>query len=402
MMDALSDPLIDAGLATEESFKEHRRQVRLAALLHDVGHGPFSHVAEHVLNAVSGDVAKQLHIAESKLHEQVTLDIVEHSPEILSALRPGDLEAIKSILDTTSRRASVFGDVVSGSLDADKLDYLMRDAYFAGVRYGSFDLDRILDSLRVVGTAEDSHLAIDVGGVAPVEQLIVAKYHMTLQVYRHRIRRLTDLLLQRGFSAAVAEGVEPLVKLFTYPSSREPEAVKAYVDHYLSLDDASAFAILCTGSVDSTAVKIANALRLRHLPKEIVYRDLDDLKIGKTRATALRSSNGDTAVKLRTDVAAALEVDEDLVVVDMRGVEAKSPTGAGLDIDPEELLVLVGGLDEPFANRSRIFSQERRALRPNMYISVFAPVPEKHKTDQAEWRKSAEETVLGLIEGSGQ
>jgi len=178
MFDALIENL-DGGardaVLGERTPDEAHRQVRLAALLHDVGHGPFSHSSEAALNQMSAEPAAKAGVDVSKLHELVTLDIIAVSDSLREALDGSDREAVLTLLDPSPRRRWALRDIVSGPLDADKLDYLLRDSYFAGVRYGMIDLDRILESLTVCVDGDETYLAITAEGVAPVEQLLLVR-----------------------------------------------------------------------------------------------------------------------------------------------------------------------------------------------------------------------------------
>ena len=160
---------------------EDRRLVRLAALLHDIGHGPFSHVSEYLLERYYDTSKVGEPSSREKIHELITADIIKKLPEIAEVLDNDDREKILEIL-REGRKRNYLRDIVSSSLDADKMDYLLRDAYFTGVKYGLFDLDKIIDSCRVLQTGAESYLVIDEGGLFAVEQLVVAKYHMTQQV----------------------------------------------------------------------------------------------------------------------------------------------------------------------------------------------------------------------------
>ena len=88
--------------------------------------------------------------------------------------------------------------MVSGPLDADKQDYLLRDSKFCGVQYGMFDLHQMQRSLVTVGDDDEEELMIAQDGVHAVEQYVLAKYYMTANVYRHRVRLITDTMIGRA------------------------------------------------------------------------------------------------------------------------------------------------------------------------------------------------------------
>ena len=164
--------------------------IRLAALLHDIGHGPFSHVSEYLLEKYHQ--LPQSSVGErEKIHEKLTVDIISNDSSIAELLKDEQQQDIRLIIEGSSR-SDIRRDIVSSDLDADKIDYLSRDSYFTGVKYGIFDIEKIYDSFVYLSQGEQSYLGIDESGIFAIEQLILAKYHMTQQVYAHRVRVITD------------------------------------------------------------------------------------------------------------------------------------------------------------------------------------------------------------------
>ena len=165
-----------------------RRLVRAAALLHDVGHAPFSHSAEDLFE-------------QGIDHEQMTTRLLT-LPEIEAAFeRFGEGLEAREVRELLASRAvgsdRVLGQVVSGELDVDKMDYLLRDSLFCGVRYGHFDLERVLDTLAPLEDVEREvwGLGVEEGGVHAVEGLVLARYYMFTQVYFNVIGKAMELHL---------------------------------------------------------------------------------------------------------------------------------------------------------------------------------------------------------------
>jgi len=198
-----------AGLAAESiagkaNLKTDQiQEIRLAALLHDIGHGPYSHLFEEVLTEKTG-------ITHEDLSQRIVLetdikDILDKngiSPRKISQLCVGRL------VD-----APFMDEMIAGSLSADIMDYLLRDSYFTGVEYGKVDVHRVIDSLGVI----DDHLALDRAAVYAFEALLIARYEMFKAVYFHRTVRAGELMLAHAMALADEElGLTNLSKIERY------------------------------------------------------------------------------------------------------------------------------------------------------------------------------------------
>ncbi|EOH96262.1 HD domain-containing protein [Enterococcus pallens] len=200
----------------------HRIVALCAALLHDVGHGPYSHTFEHIFHTD---------------HEALTVAIIT-SPEtevfqILNNVEEGFPEKVASVITKTYSNPQVV-QMISSQIDADRMDYLLRDAYYTGTEYGTFDLTRIL---RVIRPYEGG-IAFAMNGMHAVEDYIVSRYQMYVQVYFHSVSRGMEVILEHLLDRAhELSQVDP--EIFAYHSQLLlPFLNQSFtLEDYLKLDD---------------------------------------------------------------------------------------------------------------------------------------------------------------------
>lgn len=171
-----------------EARSRERRLVRVAALMHDVGHAPYSHSAEELFE-------------EGIDHEEMTrrllrLPVVEAAfAEHGDGLEPGEVADLLAGGRGGNPKGRLLSQIISGELDADKMDYLLRDSMYCGVRYGNYDLDRLLDTMVPIEDPESGAWGIGVeeGGVHALEALVMARYYMFTQVYFNLTTKAMEL-----------------------------------------------------------------------------------------------------------------------------------------------------------------------------------------------------------------
>jgi len=168
--------------------KRNRQLLRLAALLHDTGHAPFSHASEELLQGVKHEeISRRFILSEpiAPLINKFKKDLSITADDVASFFSAKNLDPDVAFLK----------EIFAGEIDADKLDYLYRDSLFTGVHYGRFDYQRLVQSLCLIEDPEDVGnfvMAIEHGGLHALEAMVLARYFMFTQVYFHKIRRAYD------------------------------------------------------------------------------------------------------------------------------------------------------------------------------------------------------------------
>ena len=238
--------------------------VMLAGLLHDVGHGPFSHAFEHVTKHSHEDYTAKIILGETELKQVLT----EVSPRL-----PED---IVSIIEHNHPN-DILNQIISGQLDADRMDYLLRDSYFSATSYGQFDLERILRTMRVRKIDENKKaLVVKYTGIHSVEDYIMARYQMYWQVYYHPVARSYEAVFIQLFNRLkdiFKENKEYFSDMKVLIPFLEKNVVS--VEEYFKLDENSL--LYCCSLIqdkdDEIAVDLAQRLQNRRLFEYVDYSE---------------------------------------------------------------------------------------------------------------------------------
>src|SRR5712671_3761819 len=188
----------------DDGLRRHKALVRLTALFHDVGHSPFSHAAEELFpfrNGKDGDRFQHEEYSAAIVRNHFN-DVIRNHP--LNTNYDFSAEDIANLLegDPKAGKALFWRDLISGQLDADRMDYLLRDSLHCGVSYGRYDWQRLAHTVVAVPpTAEGGpRVGVTEGGWHAAEGLIVARYFMFTQVYFHKTRVIYDYHLQEALT----------------------------------------------------------------------------------------------------------------------------------------------------------------------------------------------------------
>lgn len=346
-----------------ELTPEQKKIVRLAALLHDIGQGPFSHIWEEPMRWVNG---------EKFSHEDVTRLIIETDPEIGKAL--GTLKT--EVLEVFTKD-SLLSDIISSSLDADKIDYLRRDSYHSGVSYGRFDFERVIHTICKIHEPDRDYLGIKEKGIEALENYRLARYGMHLQVYEHHARIIADNMFLKAVKFALTDG------------SIDREALNAsgekFLEKYLLLDDYSVQHQILQGA-DPTVKDLINRIRNRHLMKRAV-----DISLNKAGIPDAIKRQGVTQLdrkqteEIEIQIADELGINSAYIIIHLQNVKIKLYERFWEMIEKKEKPIYVVEKDEavtPFDEKSPFSSSLSQINRlyvfcPQEYVEKVQPIAKK-------------------------
>ncbi|MFQ5977816.1 MAG: HD domain-containing protein [Candidatus Heimdallarchaeota archaeon] len=225
-------------LAAEANIeKEDIRDLRLAALMHDIGHGPFSHLFEAILKKLD------------KTHEDLTMWLTTDS-EIAPILEEAGIDVQRHALLSVGRRQadprSFLSEVIASAVDVDKQDFVIRDSFHTGATYGrGVDIARLNRLIDVL----DGHLAVDIRALSVLETFMIARIQSFRSIYFHTTARAAQIMIARALECLYEEGCD-----FGLDS----------VEEYLKMDDYSLWGLMCNSPAAGPYV---DALRRRKLLK---------------------------------------------------------------------------------------------------------------------------------------
>lgn len=312
----IAGQIADSLRSSIEISNDEWQLVRLAGLLHDIGHGPFSHSYEEILVKYRG-----------LNHEQMGREVVEKS-ELADALKgcgfkPSDVTELTFGKEMKDKR--YLHQITASQVDADKLDFLVRDSYFTGVEYGRIDISRLVQAMEVCG----GDVAIDLKALYALEAFMIARYEMFLAVYYHHAVRAAEILLHKAMDYA-----HELIGLTTFKD----------VDEFLQMDDA--YVTTKLRELDPNEIEDPEKRKLAELAKATMARleSRNLLKAAYQRDVHIRDPYvarllSDEAVRHQKelDIAKRAGVDPEHVVVDVPTLD--SIPYYPREIDPMEVPV---------------------------------------------------------------
>lgn len=254
-----------------DSIDEDKKlEIRVASLLHDVGHGPFSHVTENVIYKYT-----------RRRHDEIKEIIGKGEiKEVLKkyGIYPGELA--KHVEGETS-----LGQILSSEIDVDRMDYLVRDAHYTGVAFGVVDYNRLINQMRF----HEDRLVVDQGGLKATESLLVSRFWMNTSVYYHHVTRISEAMCSKAVEHMIEDGEMDPIRLS-------------------QMDDIDLIAAM--RSSKGYGGELARRLDSRNLYKRALYTGLEDAGKGVLK-------HRDKIERAEKEIAELAGVDQECVLVDI-------------------------------------------------------------------------------------
>lgn len=287
---------------------DDRRNLKLAALLHDVGHAPFSHLLEPMLVKYLGKTHEDMStriVLESELCD--LLEAENFDPETVSKLCVGRLAQPKrAFLD----------QIIRSSVDVDKMDFVLRDSYHTGAGYGDVDIYRLIYTMDTL----NGNLAVDVTALSTLESFILARLESFRAIYFHRTSRGAQIMLLKALESAKDElGISRLES----------------IDEYLKLDDCTVWTILLRNQKSRAIMEDLNRRKLLKCAYEKTFFVKDEFLSNLFTADTVR-------VRMEEEIARKAKVDVADVSIDLPSLPSV-PYHSAADLEPMDIPVFSRG-----------------------------------------------------------
>jgi HD superfamily phosphohydrolase len=263
--------------------EDEAETVRIAALLHDIGHGPFSHVFEQLLDRELG-----------KTHEDITHWIIEKSElkDVLNKKGYDPAEVARLAVGKLHKPKKTFLDeIISSAVDVDKQDFIVRDTYHTGAEYGFIDVFRLIHALDVL----DGSLAIDLGALSALESLIIARIESFKSIYFHRVGRAAQIMLAKAMEKANEE-----LGLTRFKTPEE----------YMTMDDNTVWTMLKNCTESATIVGNLERRKMLKCAYERTFYEKDTVVSNIFSRETYRK-------QLQDDIAKKAGVETEAVIIDV-------------------------------------------------------------------------------------
>ena len=285
-----------AELHLEDELGEEEKNLALAAaLLHDIGHGPLSHTFETIIKNMTADDNYLEHeewskriitASDSKLKTVLEDNFGSHFPnKVAQIISTGYRLDKPELLQAGFKRINILNlisSLISSQLDADRMDYLLRDSFFTGVEYGEFDLARLIESLRLTVKGDNYYLCVPRKYLSSIEEYLLSRYHMYKDIYTHPFKREMETILVKLFNRA-----KKLYHHQNLDNCNLPQGIitlfndeQMTVKSYLNLDDVDIWKLIKDWRMSNDPVlsELAAAFTERKKFQKLIQADKKEIK----------------------------------------------------------------------------------------------------------------------------
>jgi len=331
--------------------EDEAQTVRIAALLHDVGHGAFSHIFEQVLTKFLG-----------KTHEDMTRWIIAES-ELKDILEKQGFSAVSKLaVGELHKPGKAFMDqAIQSSVDVDKLDFIVRDTYHTGAEYGYVDIFRLIHMLDVI----DENLAVEAGALSALESFIIARVESFKSIYFHRVGRAAQIMLAMAMEKANDE--------LGLTSFKTPE-------EYLAMDDYTIWGMLKKCEKSRGIIENLEHRRLLKCAYERTFYQKDRLVSKMFELEDVRN-------QIRDDIAQKAHVEPEEIIIDVPTVPSVPYHHSAL-LEPMEIPIFYktregGKIPRKLSEVSRIFDVLKGFLN---ILRVYTYSKNRSKVEEAAYK----------------
>jgi HD superfamily phosphohydrolase len=358
----LASKVIENSNLSKLVTEEEAEMVKIAALLHDIGHGPFSHIFENLLVEIK------------KTHEDMTLWLTESSElhDILTGFGYVPREIGKLAIGVLHKPSKAFLDqIISSGIDVDKMDFIVRDTYHTGADYGYIDIFRLIHALDVW----KENLAVDLGALSALESFIIARVESFKSIYFHRVGRAAQIMLSMAMEKANKQ-----LRLTDFKTPEE----------YMAMDDYTVWTMLKNCKESKPIIKDLENRKMLKCAYEKTFYERDTMISNIfSRETHRR--------QLQEEIAKKAKIETDKVIIDVPTVPSVPYHHSALP-EPMEIPAFYKTLEgEKIPQRLSQISRIYEVLRG--FINILRVYTKEENREEV---KNAAEQVLGEIPTSAK
>jgi HD superfamily phosphohydrolase len=340
--------LMNVLLDTLEVAKEGEKELLVASLIHDIGHGPYSHVTEPLLKKITGE-------SHDDIADIISNQDAEHSKNITEVLDEHCVDK-KKVMGYIKGVGAADGDdhdfsrILNGEIDVDKMDYLVRDSYYTGVAYGVVDNIRLIQGLDFF----NGRLVITEKGLLPAEYLLFSRFLMCPTVYNHHTARIAQLMFLKALEYRIESRSDAL-------------ALRKMDDSELDI---------ALRNAKGYPREMMERINERRLFKRAVYTSINDLRVAEELRTEKRIK------ELEEEISKRAGVDTKYVILDIQGEKGK-------ELKESAAKVVVGTEFRSLREVSSLVSMLSQTFQENYKVGVYTL-----ETYKVEVKKAAELVLL--------